>query len=94
MQISSRPSLHVEVLYPAKPRDLAVLHLVGIFFFFGYAGNLKCARRIVANYLNKTFELQRMSSQQKVSRVFLFVCYFQHVRRKKVLKNARFTDSE
>lgn len=35
MQISSRPSLHVEVLYPAKPRDLAVLHLVGIFFFSG-----------------------------------------------------------
>lgn len=83
MQISSRPSLHAEVLYPAKPRDLAVLHLVGIFFFSGMLA-IWNVRRIVADYLNKTFELQRMFSQQKVSRVFLFVCYFQHVRRKKV----------
>lgn len=28
MQIFSRPSLHTEVLHPAKPRDLAVPHLV------------------------------------------------------------------
>lgn len=71
MQISSR-SLHAEVLYPAKPQDYP-FHLVDIRFFLGYVSNLKCARRIVTDYLNKTFELQRMFSQRKVLRIFFFV---------------------
>jgi len=51
-----------------------------------YAGNFKCARRIVADYLSGSFELQRMHSRQKARVLFFFSFSFNFQRTRRTQK--------